>query len=61
MTYEYECLACKHSFQEEQRISDPPITHCPGCGEEKARRLISGGGTGFVLQGAGWYKDGYSK
>lgn len=60
MTYDYECTGCKTEFTEDQRISDPPITKCPKCGEDKARRLISGAGA-FVLQGAGWYKDGYTK
>lgn len=60
MTYDYECTACTTQFQEEQRISDPPITRCPKCCQDTARRLISGG-SGFVLQGNGWYKDGYSK
>ena len=59
-TYDYQCDACSHSFQEEQSIKDEPIRKCPQCGEERVRRMISGG-TNFLLQGGGWYKDGYSK
>ena len=57
-TYEYECQACKKTWEAEQRISDPPITACPACKEPQAKRLISAG-AGFRLEGTGWAKDGY--
>jgi predicted nucleic acid-binding Zn ribbon protein len=70
-TYEYECSECGHAFEEEQRITDPPLKHCifnlkgdrfaehggVRCGGE-VKRLIAGQ-TGFVLNGSGWFKDGY--
>lgn len=59
-TYDYECSSCKAEFQEMQRMSDTPLTKCPECGADTAKRVISGG-AGFILQGSGWYKDGYSK
>jgi putative FmdB family regulatory protein len=56
-TYSYVCDACKREFEKEQRISDAPIKKCPGCGKQKARRMISSGN--FILKGGGWYSDGY--
>jgi putative FmdB family regulatory protein len=56
--YEYQCKACDHEFEREQRISDRPIKKCPQCGAMKAKRLISR--TSFVLKGGGWYSDLYS-
>ena len=59
MTYEYSCLVCKHHFEVEQRITDKPLFECPNCKVCALQRLISGGG-GFILNGGGWAKDGYS-
>ncbi len=56
--YEYECKACGHEFEREQRISEDPVKKCPECGALKAKRLISR--TSFVLKGSGWYNDLYS-
>ena len=58
-TYEYECKACHHAWEADQKITEPPLKDCPSCGEPEAKRLISGG-TGFQLLGKGWYADGYS-
>jgi putative FmdB family regulatory protein len=58
-TYEYACAACEHEFEAFQSIKDAPLTACPKCGEDKARRQISRG-TGFILKGGGWYSDLYS-
>jgi putative FmdB family regulatory protein len=57
-TYEYECRACGHEFEREQRISEDAIKTCPRCKKDEARRLISR--TSFVLKGGGWYSDLYS-
>jgi putative FmdB family regulatory protein len=57
-TYEYQCGACDHEFEREQRITEAPIKTCPSCKARKARRLISR--TSFVLKGSGWYSDLYS-
>jgi putative FmdB family regulatory protein len=56
--YEYQCSACGHEFEREQRISEDPIKKCPKCGKLKAKRLISR--TSFVLKGGGWYGDLYA-
>ncbi len=57
-TYEYACGKCGSNFEREQRMTDKPVKKCPACGSMKAKRLISGGS--FILQGGGWYADGYS-
>jgi putative FmdB family regulatory protein len=56
--YEYQCKACDHEFEREQRISEKPVKKCPKCGSMQARRLISR--TSFVLKGSGWYNDLYA-
>ena len=57
-TYEYQCEACKHGFEVEQRITEPRLESCPKCEKPKLKRLI---GTGnFILKGGGWYSDLYS-
>jgi len=58
-TYEYRCDACGHELTIEQRITEPKLTVCPQCAEEKLVRLISGGN--FILKGGGWYADLYHK
>jgi putative FmdB family regulatory protein len=58
MTYEYVCTACKHQWEAEQPISARPLKTCPQCGQDCAKRQISGG-AGFILKGGGWYADGY--
>lgn len=57
MTYEYECTACQHRWETEQKITAEPERECPECHQETARRLISGG-VGHVLKGDGWFKSG---
>jgi putative FmdB family regulatory protein len=59
MTYDYICTACAHAWEAEQRISEDPLKLCPACGEQTAKRQISGG-AGFILKGGGWYSDLYS-
>jgi putative FmdB family regulatory protein len=59
-TYPYRCEACEKEFDEVQKISDPPLKKCktPGCRGVPTRQI--GRGTSFVLNGEGWYRDGYS-
>jgi putative FmdB family regulatory protein len=52
--YEYSCKKCG-TFEVNQRISDPALTHHT-CGAP-AERLISP--SAFALKGGGWYADGY--
>lgn len=57
MIYDYKCKKCEREFEEQQKMSDPPIQTCEKCGGE-VMRLISVA-PAFVLKGGGWYKDGY--
>jgi putative FmdB family regulatory protein len=59
MTYEYLCTACAHAWEAEQSISAAPLTTCPHCHTENAKRQVSGG-AGFILKGGGWYSDLYA-
>ncbi len=56
--YEYACGACGHTFEEWQKMSDPPVRTCPKCKKRRVEKLISQ--TAFLLKGGGWYKDLYS-
>jgi putative FmdB family regulatory protein len=57
--YEYACSACEHEFEQIQKFSDPPVTDCPSCvAEGTVTRKLSA--SAFVLNGSGWYSDGYS-
>ncbi len=58
MTYEYLCTACGHVWEAEQSISAAPLTSCPTCQKDTAKRQVSGG-AGFILKGGGWYADLY--
>jgi putative FmdB family regulatory protein len=57
-TYEYLCSNCGNSWEEVQKISEPPVQICPKCSNATAKRQISGGS--FILKGGGWYADLYS-
>ena len=56
-TYEYECLACKTTFEKFQSITDKPLKKCPSC-QGKVKRLISRG-SGFIFKGSGFYATDY--
>lgn len=58
-TYEYACSSCQHAWELEQSIKADPVTECPSCHQQTAKRQISRG-TGFILKGGGWYADLYS-
>src|SRR5512138_3327438 len=57
-TYEYRCNACRREFEIVQKMSDPDLSTCEVCGEDKLEKLISW--TSFQLKGGGWYKDLYA-
>jgi putative FmdB family regulatory protein len=57
-TYEYECDACQHKFEELQSFSDPVLTKCPKCKKKKLRRLF-GTGAGLIFKGSGFYHTDY--
>jgi putative FmdB family regulatory protein len=57
-TYDYECDACQHTFEEFQSISAEPLKKCPQCGKKKLRRLF-GGGAAILFKGSGFYQTDY--
>jgi putative FmdB family regulatory protein len=55
--YEYVCAACHHRFEVQQKISDPPLTHCNRCGQS-VTKVISA--PAIMFKGSGWYVTDYS-
>ena len=59
-TYDYECKACGHAFEELQSFSDPLLTKCPKCKKNKLERLFGGGGA-IIFKGTGFYETDYRR
>ena len=57
-TYEYQCDACEHNFDEFQGINDAPLKKCPRCGKQKLRRVF-GTGAAVLFKGSGFYQTDY--
>lgn len=57
-TYDYECEACDHTFEEFQSISADPLKKCPKCKKNKLIRLF-GTGAAVVFKGSGFYQTDY--
>lgn len=57
-TYDYQCEACGHTFEEFQSITAKPLKKCPACGKSKLQRLI-GTGAGIIFKGSGFYETDY--
>ena len=57
-TYEYQCDACTHNFDEFQSFSDKPLKKCPKCGKRKLRRVF-GTGAAVLFKGSGFYQTDY--
>ncbi|QDU71172.1 FmdB family zinc ribbon protein [Mucisphaera calidilacus] len=57
-TYDYQCAACGHEFEEFQSITANPLKKCPSCGKLKLQRLI-GTGAGVIFKGSGFYETDY--
>ena len=51
--YAYKCSACGFSKDALRKISDPPLTTCPECGQETFNKQVTA--AGFQLKGSGWY------
>ncbi|MBL8864933.1 MAG: zinc ribbon domain-containing protein [Gemmataceae bacterium] len=59
-TYDYQCDACNHAFEEWQSFHDAELTKCPKCKKKKLRRLL-GGGAALIFKGSGFYETDYRK
>ena len=57
-TYEYQCDACEHNFDEFQSMSEEPLKKCPQCGKRKLRRVF-GTGAAILFKGSGFYETDY--
>ncbi|MBK8182655.1 MAG: zinc ribbon domain-containing protein [Candidatus Competibacteraceae bacterium] len=57
--YEYRCQSCNHELEVMQKLSDPELSDCPGCGKPALKKLISV--VGFRLKGGGWYETDFKK
>lgn len=57
-TYDYQCKACEHRFEQFQSITAAPIRKCPKCKKNKVQRLISTG-AGLIFKGSGFYITDY--
>ena len=51
--YEYRCSSCGQQQEVMQKISDPPLTTCPKCGQPTLAKMLTA--AGFQLKGSGWY------
>ncbi|HEY7309990.1 MAG TPA: zinc ribbon domain-containing protein [Gemmataceae bacterium] len=57
-TYEYQCDACNHNFDEFQSMSEAPLKKCPKCKKSKLRRVF-GTGAAILFKGSGFYQTDY--
>jgi putative FmdB family regulatory protein len=57
-TYEYQCDACDHNFDEFQSINDKLLKKCPKCKKSKLRRVF-GAGAAILFKGSGFYQTDY--
>ncbi|HUG19572.1 MAG TPA: zinc ribbon domain-containing protein [Planctomycetaceae bacterium] len=57
-TYDYKCEKCDHTWDLFQPITAKPVRKCPGCGAQKAKRVI-GPGAGIIFKGSGFYQTDY--
>ena len=53
-TYDYQCQACGHEFEEFQSMSASSLRKCPECKKLKLKRLI-GIGAAVIFKGSGFY------
>ena len=55
--YEYECEACGQVHEVMQKMSDKPLSDCPGCSGKVHKRISQ---CSFHLKGTGWYVTDYA-
>jgi len=51
--YAYGCSSCGLQKDVMQKMSDAPLTTCPGCGKETFAKQLTA--AGFQLKGSGYY------
>ena len=51
--YAYKCESCGLAKDVLQKMSDAPLTDCPGCGAPTFKKQLTA--AGFQLKGSGWY------
>jgi putative FmdB family regulatory protein len=51
--YAYKCESCGLVKDVLQKMSDSPLTDCPGCGAPTFKKQLTA--AGFQLKGSGWY------
>lgn len=51
--YAYKCESCGLAKDVLQKMSDMPLTNCPGCGSLTFKKQLTA--AGFQLKGSGWY------
>jgi putative FmdB family regulatory protein len=51
--YAYQCTECHREVEVLQKISDAPLTECPGCQRSSLVKKVTA--AGFQLKGSGWY------
>lgn len=61
--FDYKCGKCSHEFEvfyttQSAAEREEKTEKCPVCGSKRKRRTVSKG-TSHILNGKGWYKDGY--
>jgi putative FmdB family regulatory protein len=59
-TYDFECEACGHTFEQWQSFHDEPLKQCPSCKKKKLRRLF-GMGAAILFKGSGFYETDYRR
>ena len=51
--YAYRCDSCGVQRDFLRKMSDPPMTDCPECGQPTLKKMLTA--AGFQLKGSGWY------
>lgn len=51
--YAYKCASCGFAKDVLQKLSEPPLSVCPSCGEPAFSKQVTA--AGFQLKGSGWY------
>lgn len=62
MTYTYQVIETGQEIEIDHPMSQPALTEIERDGVKMTvKRLIQGGGSGFILKGDGWARTGYER